>query len=50
VQAVEAERKALDLAVQEHNQELATNLRKLLERYEQDSAKAKTGSTGSSRQ
>lgn len=40
VDAVEAERKALDLAVADHNEELAANLRKLLERYQQDSAKA----------
>ena len=39
-QAVEAARKALDLAQQEHNDDLATNLRKLLERYQRDSAKA----------
>jgi Flp pilus assembly protein TadD len=47
-QAVEAERKALDLAMQEHNDELAANLRKLLERYQQDNAKAQnTGPAGS---
>jgi len=37
-QAVDAEQKALDLAVEQHNDELATNLRKLLERYQQQSA------------
>jgi Flp pilus assembly protein TadD len=50
VQAVDAERKAVDLAVQEHNEELATNLRKILGRYEQDSAKAQNGGPAGSRQ
>jgi Flp pilus assembly protein TadD len=39
-QAVELERKAVDLAVQEHNDDLAANLRKILDRYEQDGSKA----------
>ena len=36
--AVGAEQKALDLALQAHDEDLAANLRKLLERYQQDSA------------
>jgi Flp pilus assembly protein TadD len=48
-QAVEAERKALDLAVQEHNDELAASLRKLLDRYQQDSAKARNAGPAGSR-
>jgi Flp pilus assembly protein TadD len=49
-QAVEAARKALDLAAQEHNDELVTNLRKLLERYQEDSAKAQNADPAGSRQ
>jgi tetratricopeptide (TPR) repeat protein len=41
-QAVEAEQKALALAEQEHNEEVATTLRKYLARYEQDTAKTQT--------
>jgi tetratricopeptide (TPR) repeat protein/Tol biopolymer transport system component len=48
-QAVEAERKALDLAMQEHNDELAANLRKLLERYQQDNANAQNAGPAGSR-
>jgi Flp pilus assembly protein TadD len=39
-EAVQSAQQALDLAVQEHDEQLAKNLRRDLERYERDGAKA----------